>query len=168
MRRGTGGGCVLALVGGLAIAAPAYAVDQYQGGVKGSAVNMEVVGQNDLGGRGFNADVWTHKGYAYVGHWGFTDWALGSKTRFCPSGSNSGVAIVDARIASDPKRVGTLHNPAGSSAEDVVVFTAQYGPYAGRDIAAAGIQVCGVDRHDPDAQRGPMLWDVTDPAAPVQ
>jgi len=32
----------------------------YEGGNKaGSAWNMEVVGHNDLGGRGFNGDVWT-------------------------------------------------------------------------------------------------------------
>ena len=46
----------------------------YSGGRKAAqARNMEVVGQNDLGGRGFNADVWVHEGYAYVGHWGFSD-----------------------------------------------------------------------------------------------
>jgi hypothetical protein len=57
----------------------------YQGGQKAAqALNMEVVGQHDLGGRGFNADVWAHEGFAYIGHWGFTDWAQGSKTRFCP------------------------------------------------------------------------------------
>jgi hypothetical protein len=57
----------------------------YQGGQKAaSAFNMEVVGHHDLGGRGFNADVWAHEGFAYIGHWGFTDWAQGSKTRFCP------------------------------------------------------------------------------------
>jgi len=33
----------------------------------GAALNMAVVGHNDLGGRGFNADVWVYKGYAYVG-----------------------------------------------------------------------------------------------------
>jgi hypothetical protein len=57
----------------------------FQGGQKAaSAFNMEVVGHHDLGGRGFNADVWAHEGFAYIGHWGFTDWAQGSKTRFCP------------------------------------------------------------------------------------
>ena len=65
----------------------------YSGGRKAAqARNMEVVGQNDLGGRGFNADVWVHEGYAYVGHWGFSDWASGSKTRFCPSPPRNGVA----------------------------------------------------------------------------
>ena len=53
------------------------------GGEKGAQLsNMEVVGQNDLGGSGFNGDVWVHDGFAYVGHWGFQDWANGSKNRF--------------------------------------------------------------------------------------
>ncbi len=128
---------------------------------------MEVVGHNDLGARGFNADVWTHEGYAYIGHWGFTDWATGN-SRFCPSGPNNGVAVVDARNPSNPTRVATLQNPEDSSAEDVVVYTAQDGPYAGHDIAVAGIQSCAGSRYDPDAERGLMLWDVTNPAAPVQ
>jgi hypothetical protein len=144
------------------------ALKQYEGGSKsGSAVNMVAVGHTDLGERGFNADVWTHKGYAYVGHWGFTDWATGN-SRFCPSGSASGVAVVDALIPSSPRQVARLQNPEGSSAEDVVVFTARFGPYAGRDIAVAGIQSCAGSRYDLTAERGLMLWDVTQPTAPVQ
>lgn len=140
----------------------------YEGGNKGgSAWNMEVVGHNDLGARGFNADVWTHEGYAYVGHWGFADWATGND-RFCPEAPDNGIAVIDARNPSNPVRVATLQNPAGTSAEDVVVYTARYGPLAGHDIAASGIQWCGGARHDPAAVRGLMLWDVTNPAAPVQ
>jgi hypothetical protein len=138
----------------------------YDGGSKaGSASNMVVVAHNDLGGRGFNADVWAHEGYAYVGHWGFADWASGSKTRFCPAPPNNGVAIVDSRTN---VRVGTLQNPAGTSAEDVVVFTARFGPSAGRDIAAVGLQWCGGSRYDANADRGFMLWDVTSPSLPVR
>jgi len=141
----------------------------YSGGQKGgSALNMVVVGHNDIGGRGFNADVWTHEGFAYIGHWGFTDWASGSKNRFCPEEPRSGVAIVDARSPSSPRVVAKLQNPAGTSAEDVVVYTAESGPLAGHDIAAAGIQWCGGSRYDANAQRGLMLWDVTTPSAPVQ
>jgi hypothetical protein len=140
----------------------------FEGGSKtGSALNMAVVGRNDLGGRGFNADVWVHAGHAYVGHWGFIDWATGND-RFCPEGSNSGVAIVDVRDPSNPTLVGRLQNPAGTSAEDVVVYTARYGPLAGHDIAAAGIQVCGGSRDDLSFARGLMLWDVTEPASPIQ
>jgi hypothetical protein len=39
---------------------------------------------------------------------------------------------------------------------------------AGHDIAAAGIQWCGDSRYAANADRGLMLWDVTNPAAPVQ
>jgi hypothetical protein len=128
---------------------------------------MEVVGQDALGGRGFNADVWVHEGHAYVGNWGFQDWASGSKNRFCPQPPDSGVAVVDATDPTDPQVVAVLQNPAGTSAEDVVVYTAQTGPYAGRDIAAAGLQTCR-SRFDRHADRGLMLWDVTTPAAPVR
>ena len=100
----------------------------YTGGQKAAKIrNMEVVGRNSLGGRGFNADVWVHEGYAYIGHWGFSDWASGSKTRFCPSPPKNGVAVVDATNPSDPVMVSRLVNPTGTSAEDVTVFTAKYG-----------------------------------------
>jgi hypothetical protein len=142
----------------------------YTGGQKAAQIspNMEVVGHTDLEGRGFNADVWFHEGYAYIGQWGFSDWAAGSKQRFCPSGDKSGVAIVDATDPSDPQMIGTLQNPDGTSAEDVVVYTAQSGPYAGRDIAAVGIQVCGGSRYDTSFQRGLQLFDVSDPSDPEE
>ncbi len=130
----------------------------YEGGQKaGSAQNMEVVGHTDIGGRGFNADVWYHRGFAYVGHWGFTDWATGND-RFCPQEPDNGVAVIDVRDPSRPAVVARLQNPPGTSAEDVVVFTARYGRFRGRDIAAAGIQVCGGSRYDMSFPRGLMLW----------
>lgn len=133
----------------------------------GSAWNMEAVGHHDLGGRGFNGDVWFHHGFAYVGQWGFPDWAAGSKARFCPEFPNNGVAIVDVRDPASPTMVAKLQGPAGTSAEDVVAFTARYGPLAGRDIAAVGIQVCGGSRLDASIPRGLWLWDVTDPTQPA-
>ena len=72
---------------------------------QGSALNMVAVGHDTLGGRGFNADVWVHEQYAYVGSWGFSDWANGSKDRFCP---NDGVAVVDTRNPARPRQVSTL------------------------------------------------------------
>ena len=129
---------------------------------------MVAVGHNDIGGRGYNADVWVHEEHAYVGSWGFSDWAQGDKDRFCPAGDKRGVAVIDARDPSDPQRVATLLQPEGTSAEDVVVFTAKYGPQRGRDLAVAGIQVCGGSRYDEAFFRGLMVWDVTDPARPVE
>jgi hypothetical protein len=140
----------------------------FSGGNKGgSAWNIEAVAHNDLGGRGFNGDVWTHQGYAYIGHWGFTDWATGNG-RFCPTEPNNGVAVVDATDAAHPVMVSRLQNPEGTSAEDVVVYTAESGPLAGRDVAVSGIQVCGGSRSDMSFPRGLQLWDVTDPANPTE
>jgi hypothetical protein len=140
----------------------------YDGGSKaGSAWNIEVVGHNNLNVRGFNADVWKYKNYAYVGHWGFADWATGNG-RFCPSAPNNGVAVIDVSDPAKPSKVAVLQNPEGTSAEDIVVFTAAYGPLKGRDIAASGIQWCGGGRHDPAAVHGLMLWDVTNPASPTK
>mgnify|MGYP003450969630 CR=1 FL=1 len=74
----------------------------YDGGSKaGSAWNMELVGHNNLDVRGFNADVWKHENYAYVGNWGFADFATGND-RFCPSPPNNGVAVID--VSSPAKR----------------------------------------------------------------
>ena len=69
-------------------------VDPESPEAKGAALNMVAVGSNSIGGRGFNADVWVHKQYAYVGTWGFSDYASGSKERFCPSPDKSGVAVL--------------------------------------------------------------------------
>jgi hypothetical protein len=131
------------------------------------AWNMSVVGHHDLGSRGFNADVFVHEGYAYVGSWGFEDWSGGGDNRFCPDQSHSGVAVIDARVPTQPGLVATLQNPADTSAEDVVVFTAPYGPLAGHDIAVAGIQACG-SRFDTALFRGLLVWDVTNPTHPVE
>src|SRR6266511_5678017 len=134
----------------------------YDNGTKsGSALNMVAVGQNSLGERGFNGDVFVYKKFAYIGRWGFFD---SSHPQFCPSG---GVAVVDTRDPAAASVVANLEVP-GASHEDVVVYTARYGPLAGHDIAAVGLQVCDVFRTDPAAagKRGLGLWDVTRPAAP--
>jgi hypothetical protein len=145
------------------------ALTESEGGTKdGSAHNMVAVAHVDFDARGYNADVWTHKGYAYVGQWGFADWATGN-SRFCPDDPETrGAAIVDARVPAQARWVSRLLNPVGTSIEDVVVFTARYGPYAGRDIAVGGLQWCGGLRSDLAAERGLMLWDVTSPATPIR
>jgi hypothetical protein len=89
----------------LILAFPTMAYADRGGSNAGEAFNIEVVGHNDLGGRGFNADVWVHEGYAYVGQWGFGDWAAGSKDRFCPSRSNTSVVVLDARDPANPQMV---------------------------------------------------------------
>jgi hypothetical protein len=126
---------------------------------------MELVGHTDIGGRGYNADVWVHESHAYVGSWGFSDWNDGGEQRFCP---NDGVAVIDTAEPDKPEVVGTLESPPGTSAEDVVVFTARYGSLAGRDIAVVGLQVCGGSRYDTTIDRGLQVFDVTAPANPSE
>lgn len=58
MRRFSAVLCVVALVA-LSLAATPVSSARVK---KGSARNMQVVGHNNLGGRGFNADVWVHEG----------------------------------------------------------------------------------------------------------
>ena len=140
-------------------------VDPESAQAKGSARNMVAVGHDDLGGRGFNADVWVHEQYAYVGSWGFSDFASGSKQRFCP---NDGIAVVDTRDPADPRHVTDLESPAGTSAEDVVVFTAVHWLVSGRHLAVVGLQVCGGDRSDTGIFRGLQVFDVTNPAQPAE
>jgi len=159
---------LVSMIAMLILVSPGMASADSGGSNAGQAYNMAVVGHNDLGGRGFNADVWVHNDYAYVGQWGFGDWASGSKDRFCPQGSNTSIAVVNVHDPSQPTVVSHLQNPPSTSVEDVVVYTAQFGPYAGHDIAAGGIQYCGDSRYDTNAYRGLMLWDVTNPAVPVE
>src|SRR6266511_361331 len=128
----------------------------------GSALNMVQVGQTSLADRGFNGDVFVHEGFAYVGRWGFFD---PQHPQFCPAG---GVAVIDATNPASPHQVANLEVP-GASHEDVAVYTAVYGPLAGHDIAAVGLQYCATARTDPAAagKRGLGLWDVTVPATPI-
>ncbi|HEX2084686.1 MAG TPA: hypothetical protein VHF89_03310 [Solirubrobacteraceae bacterium] len=163
---------LLAVAAGTAVAHQSQltSTTEYADGsqLKGSAVNMRLVGHADLGMRGYNADVWVHEQYAYVGSWGFGDWAAGGDGRFCPEPAKSGVAVIDARDPAKPRQVAKLQQPPGTSVEDVVVYTAKYGRQAGRDIAVGGIQVCGGSRYDTAIFRGLIAWDVTDPSRPVE
>ncbi|WP_328991484.1 hypothetical protein OG394_34935 [Kribbella sp. NBC_01245] len=163
MKRFVWFGCSLSIVGLLFGGLSAGAAT-----TKGTALNMEVVGRHDLGNRGYNADVWVHDGHAYVGSWGFQDWAGGGENRFCPDDAHAGIVVLDTRVPSDPRPVAKLQQPTGTSAEDIVVFTARYGAFAGRDIAVSGIQTCGSSRYDVSLFRGLVVWDVTNPASPVE
>src|SRR2546428_234518 len=122
----------------------------------GAISNLEVIAHNDIGNRGFNADIYAYKGFAYVGQWGF---GISNFPKFCPSSDKSGVKVLDLRAPGIPI-LARLQNPRRTSAEDIVVYTA-----AGRDIAAVGIQACF--RTDNAIPRGLQLFDVTDPRHPV-
>lgn len=130
----------------------------------GAASGMVTVGTNALGGRGFNADVWVqrHAGgryVAYVGQWGFGSTADPDQ---CPSGDKAGVKAIDVTNPASPMVIATLQNPPQTSAEDVEVIRYP----SGRDIAMVGIQACY--RTDASIKRGLQLFDVSNPAHPVQ
>lgn len=113
--------------------------------------NFTVVGHSDLGGGGLNADVWEHKGYAYVGVWSGP----------CPA---TGVKVADVRDPHSPTLVSRLQNPSRTSAEDVVVRHVDTPSFTG-DLAVVGIQTCG-DPTRSQVFRGLQLFDVTDPTLP--
>ena len=130
--------------------------DLYNGGqAMQISANLEVVAHDALGDRGFNGDVWSVEGYAYVGHWGPRTGRTDRGRIPGRSGERRG-RRQDRRLSNG--QVSTLQNPVGTSAEDVVVYTAR----DGRDIAVAGIQWCGGSREDTVADRGALLWDVTE------
>ncbi len=97
--------------------------------------NFEVLGHHDLGGGGFNADVWLHGTTAYVGVWGRDP----AEDIPCPA---TGVKVVDIADPTAPVLVGVLPNPVLTTAEDVVVRTVAT-PYFTGDLAVVGIQSCG-------------------------
>lgn len=113
--------------------------------------NFTVVGHSALGGRGLNADLWEHRGYAYVGVWSGP----------CPA---SGVKVADVGNPRNPRLVSRLQNPARTSAEDVVVRHVDSAVFSG-DLAVVGIQTCG-NPVKSSAFRGLQFFDVTDPSAP--
>lgn len=114
------------------------------------ADGFTVVGHTDLGGGGLNADVWAHRGHAYVGVWSGP----------CPA---TGVKVADIGRPSAPRVVSRLQNPPGTSAEDVVVRSVATREFRG-DLAAVGIQACG--GASSATFRGLEFWDVTAPARP--
>lgn len=130
---------------------------------QGVAENMEIVGRHDLGGRGFNADVWVHNQVAYVGQWGFGD---PQHPERCPSGAKSGVKVLDVSDPAHPRLIATLQNPPQTTAEDVQVLRYTSGRFKDRDIALVGIQACF--RTNLAIPRGLQLFDVTDPAHPQE
>jgi len=113
--------------------------------------NFTVVGHSDLGGRGLNADIWEHRGYAYVGVWSGT----------CPA---NGVKVADVGNPSHPRLASRLQNPARTSAEDVVVRHVENDAFSG-DLAVVGIQTCGDPTKSP-VFRGLQFFDVSNPRLP--
>ncbi len=100
---------------------------------------------------GFNADVWAHGGFAYVGTWG--------NGNDCPA---TGVRIIDLADPANPRVVGAVAELPGTSQEDVIVAPIATAAFTG-DLLVTGVQACARTSETP---RGMDLWDVSDPRAP--
>ena len=107
-------------------------------------------------GVGANADVFAHRGHAYLGSWIGND---------CLS---SGVRIYDLKNPRSPRHVGTFADAAaepdlaGTWTEKVVVRHVNSKAFVG-DLAVTSIQACSTSS---SAFRGFGLYDVTDPSDP--
>lgn len=104
---------------------------------------------------GYNADVWAHNGYAYVGTWG----SSASYPTRCPA---TGVRIISLADPAKPTLVGAVADIVGTSQEDMVVKRITTAAFTG-DLLVTGIQAC---ERTTDAPRGIDLWDVTNPQKP--
>ena len=127
-----------------------------------------MVGRN-IGGRGFNADVWVHERYAYVGSWGFSDWNTGGDQRFCPDDDVSGIAVIDATDPGFPEQVSRLREPVRDLRRG---RRRLHRPSSARSPAAtspsSGSRSAAAPRTTPAFFRGLQVLDVTDPADPEE
>ncbi|MDP9375483.1 MAG: hypothetical protein M3Q65_24165, partial [Chloroflexota bacterium] len=104
---------------------------------------------------GFNADVWGHKGFAYVGSWG----TAANYPARCPA---TGVRIIDLADPAHPALAGAVAAIPATTQEDVEVASVDT-PHFHGDLLVTGVQACV---RASDAPRGLDLWDVSDPRAP--
>jgi hypothetical protein len=112
--------------------------------------NLEQIGFHDLGGHGFNSDVWAHGDYAYVG--------ILRGPGFCPLfDPASGVKVIDISDPANPVQVNTLPTPRSTGAFDLKITHVETAFFQG-DLLVVGNQECR-DR----GARGIEIWDVTDP-----
>jgi hypothetical protein len=113
--------------------------------------NLELVASHDLGGAGFNTDVWALGKYAYVGTWG----VFGA---VCPAG---GVKVIDISKPANPKLVNTIPAPFGTQTNDVKAARIDSKHFHG-DVLAVSNEDCDVG-----GARGVEFWDVSNPLSPV-
>ena len=116
-----------------------------------------LVGHDVLGGvaNGKYTDVWSYKGYAYVG------------TFEEPTCDRSGVYVSDIRQPATPKTVAMIKSPPQTRINDVKVH-----PVGDRDVLIFTLEPCGLLNNGQGngfkqlGQGGISLWDVTDPSKP--
>ncbi len=114
---------------------------------------LELLANVNPGG-GYHADVWAHRGMAYLSSWHGDD---------CPA---SGVRVIDLTAPTRPQHVATFADAArepeirGTWTEKTIVREARTAAFKGT-IAVTSLQHC-----DESAFRGFALYDLTDPRSP--
>lgn len=114
--------------------------------------NLAVAGRGERLEANVTTDVWAHDGYAYTGTFS-TDCSDGTAE------DESGIWIWDVHNKNKPSKVGVIISPVGTKANDVKVITNT----AGNDILVFSNEICGAG-----GVGGVMVYDVTDPANPVE
>jgi hypothetical protein len=124
---------------------------------RGKQLRVKVLGHDDPGGP--HGDVFVHKGFAYMGSWGFFD----DSGEFCRA---LGVRAYDLSDPTDPDLVSTFGDGASdprlakSWTEKVQVRKVKSRSFRG-DLAVVSFQDCA-----PGGFTGIGLYDVTDPSDP--
>ena len=160
---------------------------------------LEEVGFHDLGGGGFNTDIWTWVAsngglYGASGTWGIPTTGGSDPGRECPSETDnpaapgdSGVKIVDATDPANPLMVSRLPSVPGAQNNDPKILVGAPTTDGPRDILIQSLEPCGAEGlvaqipgspfsdfiHEimgnvQASQAGFRIWDITDPANPVQ
>ena len=111
------------------------------------------VGFHNLGGGGFNGDVWGQGNFVYVGTFGVAEEGLCLGT---------GVKVVDISNPAAPVMVTTLSVPDGSHPSDVKVASISTGSFQG-DLLVNSNEACAFGGFS-----GVQLWDVRDPRNPSE
>lgn len=98
------------------------------------------------------ADVYAHKGFAY----------LGTHTA---NGGNGGVRVFDLKDPSNPEEVAVFgHDDVPGTWQEKVIVKSINTPHFKGDLAVVSVQQ--LDRNNPDTAGGFLLYDVTDPTDP--
>jgi hypothetical protein len=114
---------------------------------------LELVGAYDPGTPGLNATAVGLDGFAYLGSWG--------SAVQCPG---LGARVFDIRDPSAPALIATAAAYRGTTAEHLAAVPYANAAFVG-NVLFAGLQRCAASSGAPS---GLAIWDVTDPANPVE
>ncbi|GAE34297.1 LVIVD repeat-containing protein [Halalkalibacter akibai] len=102
------------------------------------------------------ADVYAHKGYAY----------LGTHTA---NGANGGVRVFDLKDPSNPVEVATFADDIPQTWQEKVIVKSVNTPHFKGDLAAVSVQQTSRNNvNRPNSKGGMLLYDVTDPTNPIK